>query len=155
MDQDQLPNDIEVLQKRLLSTESKVVSYEQKVVSYQERNQELQRQVSWLKKQLFGRKSEGQIIDAPEQLNFESVDLPAASEKVAEPNLDATEQKQDRRHARRNPIPAHIPPERIEHTLPAEHRKCSCCGETMQPFGEETHRADRGRSRQSSRDSAC
>ena len=131
MDQDQLPNDIEALQKRLLSTESKVATY-------QERNQELERQITWLKKQLFGSKSERQVVDAPEQLNFEFVDLPAASEKVAEPNLDAAEQKQEHRHAHgRNPIPAHIPRERIEHTLPEEQRKCSCCGETMHPFGEE------------------
>jgi transposase len=35
-------------------------------------------------------------------------------------------------------LPENLERQRIEHTLPESERKCSCCGEVMQPFGEET-----------------
>lgn len=131
MTQQPLPDDIEALKSLVLSSASKVVTY-------QERNTELERQVAWLKKQLFGSKSERQTVDAPEQQNFEFVDLPTAPEKSADASWGANESKQNRRHPHgRNLIPPNIPRERIEHTLPEEQRKCTCCGETMQPFGEE------------------
>jgi len=137
MTQPQLLADLEALESRVLATESKVVICEQQIITYRERNQELERQVAWLKKQLFGAKSERQNTDAPAQQSFEFVDLPSAPEKSAAQSDAAVEQKTRRHPHGRNLIPPHIPRQRVEHTLPEEQRKCSCCGETMQPFGEE------------------
>jgi len=85
-----------------------------------------------LARRTFGQSSE-KLKGAPEQqLLFE---LPSEPER---PAPLAPEQTPPRKHGGgRRPLPPELPRQRIEYTLTEEQRRCSCCREVMQPFGEE------------------
>ena len=86
----------------------------------------------------FGSSSEKLPAQSGQQLLFElpARPEPPASEPAAETTPASTQTK--KHGGGRKPLPKDLPRERREYTLPEEQRKCSCCGETMQPFGEET-----------------
>ena len=86
----------------------------------------------------FGRSSEKQKSQDPpgQQLLFE---LPTRPEtEAAEPVVENKSTEKKKHGGGRKPLPASLPRVRIEHTLPEAERICPCCGEVMQPFGEET-----------------
>jgi transposase len=86
----------------------------------------------------FGSSSE-KLAGSPDQQRL--FELPARPEIVeAEPAVDSTlETAPPKKHGGgRKSLPKDLPRERREYTLPEEQRKCTCCGDTMQPFGEDT-----------------
>jgi transposase len=68
---------------------------------------------------------------------LEFADLPHPPQEA--PPAEPVGGPEEKKHGGgRKQIPAHLVRQRIEHTLPEEQRQCPQCGETMQPFGEET-----------------
>lgn len=86
----------------------------------------------------YGSSSEKRSDPPGQQLLFELPARPAPAE--AEPEIETpTPDAQPKKHGGgRKPLPKDLPRERREYTLPESERKCSCCGEVMQPFGEES-----------------
>jgi len=88
-------------------------------------------------RRFFGRSSEKL---SPGQLGLlEGCDVPPPEELP--PDDEAThetppEKRRKGRHGRK-PLAKDMPRERVVHEVPESERACSCCGETMQPFGED------------------
>jgi transposase len=106
----------------------------------------LTEQLGWLKKQLFGAKSERVVADLGQQ------SLPfAEAEAAAEPTVEATEEvRYQRRRAVKNrgadtiSFPDDLPVERKILDLPEEEKVCSQTGEPLVCIGEEvTHKLAR------------
>ena len=97
-------------------------------------NDLLKLKVADLLRRLFGRSSEKL---APGQLDLLG-DAPAPDDAPDDEATHETPPKK-RRKARggRKPLPKDLPRERVVHEVPEEERTCACCGETMQPFGED------------------
>jgi transposase len=96
------------------------------------KNAKLQRQVAWLSRQHFGRKSE-QIPEEQLRLWLDAMDEDAGAAEAPEPDRD--EPVQPRRHARRAPLPEHLA--RTEVTLRPDSTSCAACGGELHEFGEE------------------
>lgn len=126
-----LPEDVAQLKRLVLDEHQRADDEHQRAELYKFKFENLARVH-------FGASSEKRNDADGQQLLFE---LPARPEAAAtQPAAEsATEDAEPKKHGGgRKPLPKDLPRERIEHTLPEEQRKCSCCGETMQPFGEET-----------------
>jgi len=98
----------------------------------------LQLKVDDLLRRLFGRSSEklapGQLDllgDAPQQ-NDEPDDTPDD-----EATHETPPEKRRKARGGRKPFRKDLRRERIVYEVPEEDRACDCCGETMQPFGED------------------
>jgi transposase len=110
-----------------------------RIAELEARNAELERIVEHLKKMVFGRKSERLIDDKHPLLPFADEQPP---EPPPPPHVDEAPDEeletityQRKRGATR--ISESLPRERRVIELPEEQRRCSCCGEVMQPIGEE------------------
>jgi transposase len=112
------------------------------VKALQEMVAELQSQVSYLKRMLFGRRSEklgsdpnqGILFGAPEA----DVTTDADDEQVPEDDEEAVPPKRRRtRHRGRRPLPEHLP--RCLHEIhpPSEELTCPCCGESKSVFSQD------------------
>ncbi len=90
-----------------------------------------------LMRRYFGRSSE-QLPSG--QLDFlgETVEAPPAD---AAPDDEATHETPPAKRRKgahgRKPLPKDLPRQRVVHEVPEDRRRCGCCGETMQPFGED------------------
>ena len=128
---EKLPDDL--MQLKLLVMEN-----------YQRASEEHQRaelykfQLENLKRQHFGQSSEKRADPPEQQLLFELPARPAPAEPEPAIEMPVKNAEPKKHGGGRKPLPKDLPRERIEHTLPESERACSCCGETMQPFGEET-----------------
>lgn len=122
MKRDELPAEPEALKDLVMSNQQLAEMYKYKYDCMVQR--------------YFGHSSEKIKDPAGQQLLFE---LPAEPGKP-EPALDSEKSKEaPKRHGGgRQKLPPELERKRVEHTLPESERECSCCGETMQPFGEET-----------------
>ena len=108
----------------------------------QEMVAELQSQVSYLKRMLFGRRSEKLGSDPNQGTLFgpseADVATDAEQEEVAEDDEDAVPpQRRRTRHRGRRPLPEHLP--RCLHEIhpPSEELTCPCCGESKSVFGQD------------------
>lgn len=114
------------------------------------RSEKQQRQIDYLLRQLYGRKSEkldpAQLLlafaDLKEQIG--AGDIPAGIASDLEKASQGEDQEGSRKKRRgkakgegRKPLPAYLPRERIEYPLPAGKEKCSCCGDALTRIGEE------------------
>ena len=125
-----LPEDLPQLKQLVLEHFQRANDERQRAELYKFRYENLIRQH-------FGRSSEKRDEPSGQQLLFE---LPARPEPLPpEPAPESsTPASIPKKHGGgRKPLPPELPRERIEYTLPECERKCSCCGETMPPFGEE------------------
>ena len=104
-------------------------------------NKILREELLALRRGLFGRRSER--LD-PDQLALfelgEAPEAPGDAEEEDEPTT--SRRKKKRRGHGRAPFSEQLPREVIELDLPEDERACPCCGEAMQPIGEEV--AERG-----------
>jgi transposase len=118
MTSSELPDDIAALKERVLQEYQRAELYKQRF--------------ELLARRHFGQSSEKLKESPGQQLLFE---LPSEPEKPAP--LKPHESPAKKHGGGRKPLPPELRRERIEYRLPEEKRKCACCGEVMQPFGEE------------------
>ena len=100
-----------------------------------------------MKRHLRAQNTSEKVDAAQVQLAFSQlagVVLPAAlAEKIADDeNAESAEERETKRGGRtpqgRNPLPEHLPKERIELHPPEELCGCACCGAAMHVIGEGT-----------------
>ncbi len=96
----------------------------------------LELKVDILCRKLFGQSSEKL---APGQLGLlEGMDGPPPAEAPDDEATHETPPSRRRKGAHgRKPLPKDLPRQRVVLEVPEGERKCGCCGETMQPFGED------------------
>jgi transposase len=89
-----------------------------------------------LARKLFGRSSEKL---APGQLGLlQGMEGPPPGEVPDDEATHETPPAKRRKGAHgRKPLPKDLPRQRVVHEVPEDQRKCACCGEIMQPFGED------------------
>jgi transposase len=89
-----------------------------------------------LLRRLFGRSSEKL---APGQLGLlDGMEGPPPGEVPDDEATHETPPAKRRKGAHgRKPLPKDLPRQRVVHEVPESERKCACCGEAMQPFGED------------------
>ena len=127
-----LPDDVATLQRMVQQLLSNVNEQARQIV-------DLQSQLEWLKRHVFGRRSEK--LDANQLTLFEGMTQTApqaehGSAAVSQRPAGMTDKSRQHRHGR-VPLPAHLPRERIEHHPSKEELICSCCGQPKQIMGEE------------------
>lgn len=101
---------------------------------------ELQGQVDYLKRMLFGRRSEKLHDDANQGVLFgrSEPDDPQEQEEESEEDDEVPSQRHRRtRHRGRRPLPAHLP--RCTHEIhpPQEELNCPCCGQSKAVFSKD------------------
>ncbi|WP_293813248.1 IS66 family transposase [uncultured Bosea sp.] len=101
------------------------------------RNDRLEHLLHQLQRMQFGRRSEK--LD-PDQLGlaFEDVEQAIAANEAADDrqNEERARARAERRRAKRNALPAHLP--RVHVTIEPEDKTCPCCRSPMHVIGEET-----------------
>lgn len=125
MTSDTLPGDLEALKLFALQEHQRAELYKAKLDALEER--------------VFGRHASEKLHreQSSGQQVLEFADLPHPPQEAPPAEVAAT--SEEKKHGGgRSAIPAHLPRQRIEHTLNEEQRACPICGQTMQPFGEET-----------------
>lgn len=111
-----------------------VLTYEELL----EENALLKQQLEWLKRQVFGQKSERLVSDSPQQLILFPEMTPieeGKEEKVA--GHTRTKKSSEKTQIT---LPADLPVERIEIDLPKEEKVCKVTGEPLVKIGEEITR---------------
>jgi len=102
---------------------------------------ELQSQVSYLKRMLFGRRSEKLGNDPNQGTLFgpseADVTVDADQEEVPEDDEETVPPRRRTRHRGRRPLPEHLP--RCLHEIhpPSEELTCPCCGEGKTVFSQD------------------
>ncbi len=127
----ELPNDIEALKHLVIATHQQVVDREAQLADREARIKELQSQIAYLKRTLFGQRSEK--IDPQQLLLFRELQsqVEALQEEAEQEEVHYTRRKG---HGRR-PLPDDLPVEEV--VYPLENTDCPCCGESMGRIGEE------------------
>jgi transposase len=96
-----------------------------------ERIEELEQQLDWLKRQVFGRKSERVVL--PGQAELFATEQPEA----ALPEDETEHISYQRRKPKRMPLPQDLPRERIELDVAAGDKVCPCCEVARRRIDEE------------------
>ena len=94
---------------------------------------------AYLKRMLFGRRSEKLQDDPQQELLFGRLDSreEEQEEEAAEEDEESVPRRRRTRHRGRRPLPDHLP--RCTHEIhpPAEELTCPCCGQSKTVFGQE------------------
>jgi len=98
---------------------------------------DLNGQLYYLKRQLFGKKSEK--LDPAQRLLFESLydQVRAKIEEQKQPKIKAVKKRKNANHKGRNPLPKDLPRETIEIEPPEEEKVCPVCNNDKQRIGSE------------------
>jgi transposase len=127
---------IETLQATLAERDTQIATLERALKEARFDNDLLKLKVDQLLQRVFGRSSEKLGAGQLDLLG----DTPAEIEDV--PDDEATHKTPPRRRRKarggRKALPKDLPRERVVHEMPEEERACACCGETMEPFAEDT-----------------
>jgi transposase len=122
---EQLPNDTDTLKEMVLTLLGQI--------------DDLQGQLYYLKRQLFGKKSEK--LSPDQRLLFENL-YTAIEAKIEQQNPPTSEttgkKKKNENHQGRNPLPAHLERETIHVEPPQEERFCDLHHKEKRPIGTET-----------------
>lgn len=120
---DQLPNDATLLKRMVLTLLEQI--------------DDLEGQLHYLKRQLFGKKSEK--LDANQRMLFEQLyeETKAKVEDQRRPESKTPQSRSNTRHKGRNPLPEGLPREIIEIEPPEEEKMCSTCNNPKQRIGDE------------------
>jgi transposase len=102
---------------------------------YQERIDYLEQMVTLLQKQLFGPKSEKNVLPDPNQLQlFDPIELPESDLQVPEDKIVIPEHSRKKRG--RKPLPPDLPRVDVIHDIPEEEKQCEC-GVTLSCIGQD------------------
>lgn len=117
--------------------QDKLVQQEELILSQARVIQHLQEQVEYLKKQLFGPRSEKIQSDHP-QLPFDVGETTPDENEEAVADDEGAQPKRERRKSShgRKPLPKYLPRERVEH-LPAPDQLICGCGKNKKRCGED------------------
>jgi len=120
---DQLPTDVSTLQQMVLTLLGQI--------------DDLQGQLYYLKRQLFGKKSEK--LDPNQRLLFENLynEVKAKLEQQKQPQPQKAPARKNRNHNGRKPLPAELPRETIEIEPDQKEKVCSVCHDPKDRIGEE------------------
>ena len=120
---EQLPNDATTLK--------------QMVLTLLEQIDDLNGQLYYLKRQLFGKKSEK--LDPAQRLLFENLydQVKSKIDQQKPPKAKAVKKRKRVNHHGRNPLPKDLPREIIEIEPPDEEKTCPACHEEKQRIGSE------------------
>lgn len=120
---EQLPNDVNTLKQMVLTLLAQI--------------DDLSGQLYYLKRQLFGKKSEK--LDPQQRLLFEELynEVQAKLEQQKQPKQETVKKPKNENHKGRNPLPADLPRERIEIMPPQEDQTCNICNEQKEIIGVE------------------
>jgi transposase len=146
-EREQIEHDRRVERERY---EQLVAGFEETIVRQQRRLEQQQHEIARLLRRLCGPRQER--IDPDQLLLFDAgelaalaAELDAADREVAEHGDEAdasgdepSSPSRRRRGHGRNPLPEHLPRERVVHELPEAERACPCCGGLRHVIGEET-----------------
>lgn len=136
--------------EQLAAQEAQVAAQREEIRAHLEELVVLRGRIEWLKRQVFGRRSEKARPQDAKQLLFEFAALQAAAAapsggtEVEAPEEDPAEweeihYKREKKKAKghgRAKIPEGLPRIRDEHPLPPEERACGGCGDPMEKIGE-------------------
>ena len=114
--QEKLPSDVETLQLMVLNLLADVDDKAKTIV-------DLQGQLDYLKRHLFGRKSER--LNPEQRLLFENL-IPQLEQKVQQQKQAEAKTKSSNRNGRR-PLPEDLPRDVIEHHPPKDELTCEVC----------------------------
>ena len=107
------------------------------IVDLQQQLQRMEHHVQQLLRDRYGPRSER--VDPNQLPLFEHDDSEESKESTVDKNDrslgSTTVCEHPRRGGGRNPLPEHLPRERIEHDLPEEQKACPCCGEQRARIG--------------------
>jgi transposase len=119
----------------LIRTQAQLIERQQAQISL------LEEQLTWLKKQVFGAKSERIVADLGQQ-NLPFADAEAASEPVEEIEQLSYQRRKSARNKGCDSIdyPEDLPVKRIELDVPDEQKVCAQTGEQLTRMGEEITR---------------
>lgn len=112
---------------------SQLHSQHLKIQSQAERIEELEQQLEWLKRQVFGRKSERMALRGQAELF-----APETLEEVSPPPDEVERITYERQKPKRTPLPKDLPRERIELDVTDTEKVCPCCDGQRRRIGEET-----------------
>jgi len=120
---EQLPNDISTLKQMVLTLLSQI--------------DDLSGQLYYLKRQLFGKKSEK--LDPAQRLLFENLydEVKAKVEEQKRPKAKVVKKRKNANHKGRKPLPADLPRKVIEIEPSKEEKTCSVCNNEKQRIGTE------------------
>ena len=120
---EQLPTNVDTLQQMVLTLLGQI--------------DDLSGQLYYLKRQLFGRKSEK--LDPQQRLLFESLysEVQAKIEDQRQPKEKRSKARKNANHKGRNPLPENLPREIIEIEPDQDEIICSACNSEKQRIGEE------------------
>jgi transposase len=124
----ELPDDIATLKEMVLNEHQRAEQERQRAELFKFRLEKLTRRY-------FGKSSEKSQEPSGQQLLF-ALPQPEA-QPVESPTAPETTTPTKRHGGGRKKLPPELVRHRIEYTLPEDQRLCPCCGEVMQPFGEE------------------
>ncbi len=117
--------------ERLAAHQTQIAERDEWLADQEAKIQELQSQLAYLKHKLFGQRSEK--IDPQQLLLFKEL---AARVAALQDEVEQEQVNYTRRQGHgRKPLPDDLPVEEI--TYPLDDTTCPCCGEPMQPIGEE------------------
>jgi len=120
---DQLPTNVSALQQMILTLLGQI--------------DDLNGQLYYLKRQLFGKKSEK--LDPDQRLLFENLydEVKAKIQEQQEPKAQVVKKRKNANHKGRKPLPKDLPRETIEIEPSEEEKTCSVCHNEKQRIGSE------------------
>jgi transposase len=128
VDLNQLPEDIGLLKQIIVELDAEKEKQEQFV-------EKLQHQLEQLIRWRFGQRSDR---TSSNQLPlFDPASAPEPEQEAVEEAPAETEPKRKKKGHGRNPLPAHLPRERVEYEVAPEDRHCPKCGAECKCIGEE------------------
>jgi transposase len=125
----ELPNNIHALKEIALREYQRAEQEKQRAELFKYRLEKLARRY-------FGPSSEKSQESSGQQLLF-ALPQPEAKGVEPPPAAPSTEIPPKRHGGGRKKLPPELVRQRIEYTVEEDKRRCECCGEVMQPFGEE------------------
>lgn len=131
----ELPDDIDTLKALVVKEHGQFVQERERAEQEHQRAELFKYRWEKMARRYFGASSEKSHEPSGQQLLFS---LPQPEPQAAPPETQAQDRQAAKRHGGgRRKLPPDLIRQRIEYTLPEHERRCPCCGEVMQPFGEE------------------
>lgn len=133
---------VEELWDQISALQTKLSDRDQKITSLVHENTSLEEQLSWFKRQLFGKRSERVVLNLnAQQLMFEGFEVPISSEPETKKVAAHNRRKPNRNGQDKITISADLPVQTTILDIPEEQKICEETGEPLIQIGVEiTHK---------------